>query len=260
MKSVLSRRDKTMDIKKLHMYRISILSLFICLFLDFWGQGRITRPVRNSHNQQQSSQSNRSSSNDNNRENVFVSDADGFVNGFGYVDLGLPSKTLWATSNIGAKKPWEYGNYYAWGELTTKAVYSDKTNIYYYKDLPDISGDPRYDASISAMGKEWRMPTKDDYQELLDNCAWIWDKNGFKIIGPNGKSIYLPGANTTYKYEGQIPTCIYFTSTPSNEIWDNKRTTYRLYVLADYYSNISPYTRGEGCPIRAVTKVPGTNN
>lgn len=105
------------------------------------------------------------------------------------------------------------------------------------------------------MGKDWRMPNKDEYQELMDNCAWLWDKNGFKIIGPNGKSIYLPGANTTYKYEGQFPTCIYFTSTPSNEIWDNKRTTYRLYKN-DSYSQIKPYTRGEGCPIRAVTKLP----
>lgn len=235
---------------------IIIIVSVVCFVFETNAQGRITRPHRNSHNQQQSLPSNNSSSNDSERGNISVSDADGFVNGFGYVDLGLPSKTMWATSNIGAQKPWEYGNYYAWGELTTKAVYSDKNNTYYYTDLSDISGDPRYDVSISVMGKEWQMPTKDEYQELLDNCAWVWDKNGFKIIGPNGKSIYLPGANTTYKYEGQLPTCVYFTSTPSDEIWDNKRTTYRLYK-DDYYSEIKPYTRGEGCPIRAVTKLSG---
>lgn len=237
---------------------ILMIAFVVCFVFETNAQGRISRPQKNSHHQQSSS--NRSSSKDNNREDISISEPDGYVNGFGYVDLGLPSGTKWATSNIGAQKPWEYGDYYAWGELMTMTVHSDKNNTYFYKDLSDISGDPRYDVSISVMGEGWRMPTRDEYQELLDNCGWVWDKNGFKIIGPNGKSIYLPGANTTYKYKykykGQSPTCIYFTSTPSDEIWDNKRTTYRLYKN-DYYSQIMPYTRGEGCPIRAVTKATG---
>lgn len=234
---------------------ILMIAFVVCFVFETNAQGRISRPQKNTHHQQQSS-SNRPSSNNDNHDNVSVSEPDGYVNGFGYVDLGLPSGTMWATSNIGAQKPWEYGNYYAWGELKTKAVYSDKNSTYCYRDLSDISGDPRYDVSTSVMGKEWRMPNKDEYQELLDNCAWIWDKNGFKIIGPNGKSIYLPGANTTYKYKGQSPTCIYLTSTPSDKIWDNKRTTYRLYK-DDYFSQIMPYTRYEGCPVRAVTKLSG---
>lgn len=105
---------------------ILMIAFVACFVFETNAQGRISRPQKKSHHQQQSSPSNNSSSNENDRENISVSEADGFVNGFGYVGLGLPSKTMWATSNIGAQNPWEYGNYYAWGELTTKAVYSEK--------------------------------------------------------------------------------------------------------------------------------------
>lgn len=234
------------------MLKSIIITLMLGIPLVVNAQGKITRP----HKPNTSVSQNTSDKPTKTPPKVLVSSSDGYINGYGYVDLGLPSGNLWSTCNLGANNPWEYGDYYAWGETSTKAIYSDKNNLYYYKDLADISGNPKYDASTLIMGSGWQMPNKDDFQELLDNCSWFWDYEGFRIVGPNGNSIYLPRANTTYKFEGQFPTCIYFSSSPSQEVWDNKRTTFRLYK-DNSHSEIRPYTRGEGCPIRPVAKVVG---
>ena len=115
-----------------------------------------------------------------------------------YVDLGLPSKLKWATYNVGASSPEEYGNYYAWGEVTPKTEYTQSNSETYGVPLTDISGNPQYDAAAANWGGGWRMPTSSEMQELIDNCTWVWllqnGTMGYKVTGPNGNSIFLPAA------------------------------------------------------------------
>ena len=127
------------------------------------------------------------------------------------VDLGLPSGTKWATCNVGASKPEEYGGYYAWGETEEKEVYSQDAYMYYKngEDVnlgSDISG-TKYDVAHVKWGGNWCMPTKDDIKELLDNCTSEWTTlngvNGRKFTSNiNGNSIFLPAAG--YRWLGDL--------------------------------------------------------
>lgn len=121
------------------------------------------------------------------------------------VDLGL--SVNWRGWNLGANSPEECGGYYSWGELEEKPEYT----WYSYFDNPysdtgdwvgctlaaDISGTER-DAATVTLGAGWRMPTKEEIQELVDKCKWEWTSlggtGGYKVTGPNGKSIFLPAA------------------------------------------------------------------
>ena len=116
------------------------------------------------------------------------------------VDLGLSVK--WAAWNIGATKPEEYGNYYAWGETEVKDVYTLETYKFYengsYINIgTDISA-TSYDVAYVEWGDGWRMPTLTELQELRSMCQWSWtyigDVRGFRITGPNGKTIFFPAA------------------------------------------------------------------
>lgn len=112
---------------------------------------------------------------------------DGTENGYNYVDLGLTSGTKWATCNVGASKPQDYGNYFAWGETTTKEYYDWITyldgNIASESDcgtskdalngITDIAG-TQYDAAFVNWGGKWRMPTYDQQTELRNECYWVW--------------------------------------------------------------------------------------
>ena len=126
-----------------------------------------------------------------------------------WVDLGLSVK--WATCNVGANSPEEYGDYFAWGEISPKEEYTNQTYQYWtdyngdgswdsgeFADLGDISGNPQYDAATANWGGAWRMPTEAELDELLNNCTWEWTTlngvNGRRVTGPNGNSIFLPAA------------------------------------------------------------------
>ena len=150
-----------------------------------------------------------------------------------YVDLGLPSGIKWADRNVGATKPWEYGDHFAWGEISTKDNYSEET----YSHVKVIRGNyviAKYkgsdysillaedDAATAKWGGEWRMPTKEERDELYEYCNWEWTtKNGvegYKVTSKqNGNSIFLPLAgcidgdwtNTAYGF--------YWTSTVNTE-------------------------------------------
>ena len=118
-------------------------------------------------------------------------------NGHEYVDLGLSVK--WATCNVGATAPEEYGNYYAWGEATLKTNYSSDNSKTYGKQMNDISGNAQYDAARANWGGSWRMPTKSEYNELLNNCTWTWTTQngvkGYKVTSKvNSNYIFLPVA------------------------------------------------------------------
>ena len=132
------------------------------------------------------------------------------------VDLGL--SVLWADRNVGASSPGDYGGYYAWGETSTKSDYSWDTYEYFHDQ--DGNGKPydsnwktqvseltnigtnisgtRYDVARQKWGGGWKMPTKSQWEELLNKCSWTWTTqgghSGYNVTGPNGNSIFLPAA------------------------------------------------------------------
>ena len=140
------------------------------------------------------------------------------ANGHEYVDLGLPSGTLWATCNVGASKPEDYGNYYAWGETGTKSTYDCSTYKYangaddkltkycnsifhgyrFFSDnLTELqSGD---DPATANWGGGWQTPTKAQWEELLNNTTIQWTTlNGVKgrqfTSNKNRRTLFLPAA------------------------------------------------------------------
>jgi|GEM_PF-1010071 len=140
----------------------------------------------------------------------------GDLNGHTWIDLGLPSGIRWATTNIGATNPEDYGNYYAWGETETKDTFNYNTYRYFYNgndssitkycnnaelgyegytdDLTTL--DSSDDAATVNWESTWRIPTQEEFQELIDNCTWSWteqnNNSGYSITGPNGNNIFLP--------------------------------------------------------------------
>lgn len=129
-------------------------------------------------------------------------ESDGFINGHEYVDLGLPSGVKWATCNVGADSPEEYGDYYAWGETETpKDDYYSKENCGLYEiEIRLICGDPEFDVATSKWGEGWRMPFPFEFDELINKCEWKWMRKnrvwGMHITGPNGNNIFLPAADS----------------------------------------------------------------
>lgn len=146
-----------------------------------------------------------------------------------YVDLGLPSGLKWATCNIGAASPEEYGLYFAWGETTgytaddvTSGIRAFNEDTYNTGPAASISADLtlEQDAAHVNMGGNWRMPTKDEFQELVDNCnvVWINDYNGTGINGLiftsniNMNSIFFPAAGSPRdSLMGINAICFYYT-------------------------------------------------
>lgn len=142
-----------------------------------------------------------------------------------FVDLGLSVK--WATRNVGANKPDEYGDYFSWGETETKEEYTEENSKTCGKSLSDISGDVRYDVSRAKWGSSWRIPTKAEMEELIDRCQWEWttvnEVKGYKVTGLNGNSIFLPAAgyrDDSYLYDDGLYGN-YWSSTPYEDI-DNR--------------------------------------
>ena len=122
----------------------------------------------------------------------------GQINGHDFVDLGLPSELKWATCNVGASTPSEYGDYYAWGEIEPKESYTEENSLTWGQEIGDISGNPQYDAARANWGGTWRMPTKSEFEELIEECEWEWtsegENRGYRVTGTNGNSIFLPAA------------------------------------------------------------------
>ena len=158
------------------------------------------------------------------------------------VDLGLPSGLKWRGWNVGASKPEEYGNYYAWAETSPKSNYSSSnykypaTNlgdgmiVYAKYDSTPIHGDgktvlePVDDAATANLGNGWRTPTFNEFKELREKCTWAWTTrngvNGMLVTGPNGKSIFLPAGGWYDKTTLNNKTTYgsYWTATGSGDI------------------------------------------
>ena len=134
-----------------------------------------------------------------------------------WVDLGLPSGTKWATCNVGASSPEEYGDYFAWGEtepkdsyswsnyrwcngsyntMTKYCIHSDYGNNGFTDNKTVL--DPEDDAATANWGEPWHMPTMEQMQEVYDNCSRQWTLvngvNGILVTGPNGGQVFLPAA------------------------------------------------------------------
>ncbi len=150
----------------------------------------------------------------------------GTLNGHEWIDLGLPSGTLWATTNVGADTPEAYGDYFAWGEPQPQASNEYSWECYKYagsdydkftKYCSESSyGDngytdtlvrllPEDDAATANWGNGWRMPTSEELEELIEKCVVMnITQNGVKgriFIAPGGgKSIFLPAAGNRCYY------------------------------------------------------------
>ena len=182
---------------------------------------------------------------------------DGKINGHEYVDLGLPSGLKWATCNVGATSPEDYGDYFAWGETSPKAEYTSENTITYGEQMSDISGNAQYDAATANWGGSWRMPTKDEMQELLDYCEFEWIQvngvYGSKVIGPNGSCIFLPAAGCRYgtSLEDDGYYVHYWGSTPYD--YENDTVAYGLFFYYGHESVDYDY-RYYGRTVRPITE------
>lgn len=187
----------------------------------------------------------------------------GSINGHTYVDLGLSVK--WATCNVGASSSEEYGNYYAWGETSTRNSYYPDTYKFYNSSTGnvlnignDISG-TKYDAATYYWGNKWRMPTKSELEELLTDCSWTWTTRsgikGYNIAGTNGQSIFLPANGEYSSDEKGAKAGVY------GEYWSGtfKTTTdfyshsYALMFTQLTRKEVGGYYRHVGLAIRPVT-------
>lgn len=173
----------------------------------------------------------------------------GVHNGHEWVDLGLSVK--WATCNIGASIPSDYGKYFAWGEIIQKSSYTEENYANKGRLFHDVSGNKQFDVASYIWGDLWRMPTKEEVEELIGCCSIEYAKvdthNGIKLRSPNGNSIFIPcsGVRTESSYRGIGAYAVFWTSTQYDELsgyafWRGKCT----------------FTLGyEGLPIRPVMKI-----
>lgn len=123
----------------------------------------------------------------------------GTTGGHAWVDMGLPSGTLWATCNIGATSPEQPGGHYAWGEVATKSSYTESNSKTHDQDVWEISNDKSSDVAAAKWGNGWRMPTNVEFAELLRYSNAKYEKVGGRYAHVitsviNGRSIVLPAA------------------------------------------------------------------
>ena len=205
------------------------------------------------------------------------------VQGYRYVDLG--GSVYWATSNVGANEPWEYGNYYAWAEIETKDTFSMDTYKWYfgstyyrggiqvkkitkycnspemsYTNNPDNIYTIEFKDDIARIegGGNWRMPTREELKWLVDNCRWEGTTNnnvrGYMVYSKtNGNSIFLPAAGyySGNKKKDVGGACRYWSSGLSNSYDGNQPD---CYAISSNGQSIMRIVRWVGLPIRAVRK------
>ena len=190
------------------------------------------------------------------------------------IDLGLPSGTKWACCNVGASRPEENGNYYAWGDSSEKTEFYMDTYLYQeYSEIAktvicsyigeDISG-TEYDIALQKWGNPWCMPSKDDYEELMANCK-IYEvtykgEKGTLFVAPNGKNVFM-------KPQGYRDCCdlhetgqgVYWTSTYSHvdsvtAEWAKYINAYAFQFMGDYVYINGEHSRVYGYAVRPIAK------
>ena len=203
---------------------------------------------------------------------IIYGDEQSFITNHEYVDLGLPSGNLWATCNVGADSPEDYGDYFAWGETQPKSNYNWSTYQYcngssnkltkycsnssygyngFTDDLTNLL--PGDDAATANWGDDWRMPTKEEWQELYDNTTCTWTtRNGVDgrlFTAANGKSVFLPAAGYRNGTSLSGSTGDYLSSTLYSNI---PSRAWELSFGADNCSMSSYGHRKLGLSVRAV--------
>lgn len=197
----------------------------------------------------------------------------GSINGHDYVDLGLPSGTLWATCNVGANTPEVYGDFFAWGETSAKNSYAWSNYKYCNGDFNSLtkyccfssSGDNGFtdnltileasdDAATVNLGSDWRIPTVEEMRELRNNCVMLWTvqkgTKGFLFTGPNGSSIFMPAGGYYFDsdHEDIGVGGYYWTSTLGPGM---SGYSWLFHFYSDGYE-MNNYGRGQGRSVRAV--------
>ncbi len=186
------------------------------------------------------------------------------------IDLGLPSGTKWSCCNVDTEhpenqSPTNYGGYYAWGETEVKTDYSWSTYRYGSRSNPKDIGDnisgTRYDVATVKWGSDWKMPTKTQMEELINNCSYenttINGVNGLKVTGTNGSSIFLPNAGsiegTELKNLGDLG---YYRSSMT---YSNNPTDIRAYYLYNaqrvMVASYNGDERNEGMSVRPISAI-----
>lgn len=181
------------------------------------------------------------------------------------IDLGLTSGILWGTCNIGATSESDFGSMFAWGEKSTKDVYSWDTymlchgsynSIFKYTSNDNkISLDEQDDVASQILGKGWRIPTRAEMEELVNECHWSWVSEnghyGWRVKGKNGNSIFLPaaGSASSYRVAGTNELGRYWTSSRDSDNYSAYNLRFKsgnetIEVVAD--------TRFYGRSVRAV--------
>ena len=205
---------------------------------------------------------------------VMNPDNSGTLDGHEYVDLGLPSGTLWATCNVGASKPEEYGDYFAWGETQPKSEYSLSTYkyckgerktltkycMYYaagYKGFTDTLTEllPEDDAATVNLGNDWQTPSEEQIAELIDNryTTTTWSTyegiSGLLVTSiSNGNSIFLPagGKQTSSYLNGNGTDGCYWSRT----VEAGESANHLIFTSEDFF--VIGYDRENGMCIRPV--------
>ena len=194
-----------------------------------------------------------------------------------FVDLGLSSGTLWATTNVGATNPEDNGDYFAWGEIVpNKETYTWATTAWafyengalrfskyntdsQYGEIDNKTElDPEDDAAYANWGSEWRMPTKAQLDELRTQCTWVWTEvngvSGQMLTGPSGNSIFLPaaGQRSAANLSGLNSNGNYW----SRELYVASGTVKPNSASKLYFGKSSKQTisgaRNQGCSVRPV--------
>jgi len=206
-----------------------------------------------------------------------TSEYDGIIGGHEYVDLGLPSGTLWATYNVGAKSPYEKGQYFAWGEVEPREDFSWESYKYYIDHffdpeigfsvhLEDIGSDisgTEYDAARHQWGNGWRLPNEQERYELRMLCWWKHPViengvRGVRLHGPNEHSIFLPvcGFGLWYGELNSFHTTesSYWTGAEDTECLPIEPRVNAKSLMVDFFGGLSGVssTKAYGMCIRAV--------
>lgn len=191
-----------------------------------------------------------------------------------YVDLGLPSGTLWAICNVGANTPEDYGDYFAWGEIVSKDVYD--WNNYEYGSFVDelyeltkyctdssygLNGfvdslillEPIDDVVRAKWGTDWRMPTREEWEELLRSTTSVWTTqngvDGWLFTASNGNSLFLPAAGYYWGSDLNAGLGLYWSSLINKEfpyrVWGVHFNSYQCHICGSS-------DRNRGQTVRAV--------
>ena len=167
------------------------------------------------------------------------------------IDLGLSVK--WASWNVGASSPEDYGGLYGWADPTGNNTSTNNTDYPNNNPPSNICG-TNYDIAHIKWGENWRLPTKNEVLELCEKCSWKWTSykgsNGYMITGPSGNYIFLPAVGQ--RYGTNIGSQKNFGYYWSGTLYSTGYSNYLSFSNTQY--QLSFTLRYLGCSVRPVSK------